>query len=269
MFSIIIPTLNEEKFLPKLLDSLAVQTDKNFEVIVVDGKSKDKTTAVARSYSKKLTKLHIVVSPKASLPLQRNLGAQQAKGEWLIFIDADSVLFPYFIERINIFIKEKDPSLFTTWMRPDSNDPKDANIALLANLIIGTSMIIHKPVGTGPLTAVRHDVFERVGRYDETHNYNEDADFNMRMYKNNVIFEIIPETLYVWSLRRIRQQGKLKVLQQYIISAVPMILFNKPLKYMPGYIMGGQLYDKKKVHAAVTLRRYEKNLKKLLKEIFE
>ena len=46
-YSVIIPTLNEEKFLPNLLESLIVQTDKHFEVIVVDGSSKDKTVAIA------------------------------------------------------------------------------------------------------------------------------------------------------------------------------------------------------------------------------
>src|SRR5258706_4031142 len=90
-FSVVIPALNEEKFLPKLLASLAAQTVKDFEVVVVDGSSKDKTVTVARSFAKKLPKLQVVVSKVASLPLQRNLGAKKTTGEWLIFIDADSV----------------------------------------------------------------------------------------------------------------------------------------------------------------------------------
>ena len=49
-FSIVIPALNEEKFLPKLLESLSHQHFCDFEVIVVDGRSKDKTVAVAETY---------------------------------------------------------------------------------------------------------------------------------------------------------------------------------------------------------------------------
>lgn len=268
MISIIIPTLNEEKFLPKLLDSLVAQTDKDFEVIVVDGNSKDKTVTVAMKYIKILHLQIITTTP--SLPKQRNIGAQKAKGDWLIFIDADSILFAHFIERVIQYITSKQPSMFTTWMRPDSDEPKDANIALLANLIIETSLIIHKPIGTGPLTAVRRDIFERVGGYDETHSYNEDADFNIRTNKAHAPMDIIPETLYVWSLRRIRQQGTLKVLQQYIISVLPMMLFNKPLKHLPGYFMGGHLYvKKKKSFTRTVIKQYEIKLKQLMKEFLQ
>src|SRR5690348_11138372 len=100
-YSIIIPALNEEKFLPNLLTSLASQTKKDFEVIVVDGSSKDKTVSRARSFHKTVPGLRVVISKIASLPLQRNIGAKAAKGEWLIFVDADSILLPYFIERIS------------------------------------------------------------------------------------------------------------------------------------------------------------------------
>lgn len=97
LFSVIIPALNEEKFLPTLLDSLVRQTKKNFEVIVVDGKSKDQTVKVARLYSKKIAHLQVIVSSKANLPFQRNLGASKAQGDWLVFADADGKFLPYFL----------------------------------------------------------------------------------------------------------------------------------------------------------------------------
>jgi glycosyltransferase involved in cell wall biosynthesis len=74
--SIVIPALNEEHFLPHLLTSLTKQTKSDFEVIVVDGSSTDRTVEVARSFGTKLPKLEVIVSQKASLPLQRNLGAR-------------------------------------------------------------------------------------------------------------------------------------------------------------------------------------------------
>lgn len=69
-FSVIIPTLNEEKFLPNLLTSLSEQTEESFEVIVVDGKSKDKTVAVAESFKKKLP-LRVIVCDRGSLQIGR------------------------------------------------------------------------------------------------------------------------------------------------------------------------------------------------------
>src|SRR5512147_158891 len=102
--SLVIPALNEEKFLPHLLTSLTKQTKQDFEVVVVDGSSNDRTVETARSFCSKLPTLKVIVSEKTRLPLQRNLGARATTGEWLIFIDADSRLLPYFIERIEWFI---------------------------------------------------------------------------------------------------------------------------------------------------------------------
>lgn len=269
-YSVVIPTLNEEKFLPRLLDSLIVQTDKNFEVIVVDGSSKDKTVAVAKTYAKKLPKLTILVSKIASLPLQRNLGAKEARGEWFIFIDADSIVVPHFVQRIDDYIRVEKPGLFTTWLRPDSEKPGDANIALLGNLMFEVGLALHKPLPSGPLTAISRRAFEAVGGYSETQAFNEDVDICYRIAKKHFPIRIIPETLYTWSLRRIRHQGTAKVIQQYVLASLPILFFNRPLRKMPGYIMGGQLYGKKKrIIPSTTIRRFEKNLRRLLKEFFE
>ncbi|MCX6794000.1 MAG: glycosyltransferase family A protein, partial [Candidatus Gottesmanbacteria bacterium] len=162
-YSVIIPTLNEEKFLPNLLDSLGRQTDKNFDVIVVDGSSKDKTVAVAKSFASKLPKLQVIVSKIASLPLQRNLGAKHAIGQWLVFVDADSVLMPHFINRLSVFIEKTSPTWFTTWCLPDSDSANDAIFTLLTNIYWESTLIIKRPVAPGPLNCIRHDLFRSVG----------------------------------------------------------------------------------------------------------
>lgn len=267
LFSVIIPALNEEKFLPHLLASLANQSKKNFEVIVVDGNSTDKTVSVAQSFKKSLPSLQVITSKKSSLPLQRNLGAGVAQGEWFVFVDADSVLLPYCIERFYQFIADKKPKLFTSWASPDSENPKDSVYTLFANLYIETTTIFKHPVTPGPMTVVHKSAYEEVGGYDETHQYHEDVDFGLRLFKRGITMEIIPESLYIWSLRRFRKQGTLKVLNQYVLSVWPMLL-NRPMKYMPGYVMGGQIYGKKKKINRSVLLVYERKLKQLLKELF-
>ncbi len=82
--SIIIPTLNEEGNLARCLDSILSET--KCEIIVADGGSVDKTVAVAKSFSVK------VVSCSRGLAYQCNGGAEQAKGERLLFLAADSRL---------------------------------------------------------------------------------------------------------------------------------------------------------------------------------
>lgn len=266
-FSIIIPTLNEEKFLPHLLASLSTQTKNTFEVIVVDGSSKDRTVKLAHTFDTKLPALTVLVSKKASLPLQRNIGARIAQGEWLVFIDADSQVLPYFIERITVYIEDKGPLLFSTWALPDTDVHNDAILTLFANIFWESMVVWKRPAAPGPLTVVRHDVFDKVGGYDESHAFNEDIEMGLRLAKHGVTLKILPEALYVWSMRRFRKQGTLKVMQQLALSSLPIFFLRRPLKHLPGYVMGGQLYKEKNVKSSV-LRIYEKKLKALVHELF-
>lgn len=269
LFSVIIPTLNEEKFLPKLLDSLTVQTQRDFEVIVVDGSSKDKTVALAKQYKEKLPLLDVIVSKKASLPLQRNLGAKEAKGEWLIFVDADTILLPYCIDRLEVFISREHPQVFTTWSRPDSEIPNDAIFTIMNVMTIEGSVLLKRPFVTpGSLTVIEKRTFESVGGYDEHHAFHEDVDLGLRLYQHNARLAILRETLYIWSMRRFRNEGTMKVIQQYARSALPIIFFRRPMKHMPGYVMGGHLYGKSKKSKSV-LYSYEKKLRKMMRELFE
>ncbi|WP_159722566.1 TIGR04283 family arsenosugar biosynthesis glycosyltransferase [Enterococcus sp. CSURQ0835] len=86
-FSIVIPTLNEEKNLARLLTQLQqIPTTSSFEIIVVDGGSHDQTVAVAEPYAKVFT------SPVKSRGAQLKLGAEKSSGEYLWFLHADSQL---------------------------------------------------------------------------------------------------------------------------------------------------------------------------------
>jgi glycosyltransferase involved in cell wall biosynthesis len=268
-YSIIIPTLNEEKFLPNLLISLAAQTRRDFEVIVVDGASKDDTVAVAQEFKRKLSRLTVLVTEGPGVSRQRNVGARNSSGEWLVFVDADSVLLPTFIERISEYIRTEHPKIFTTWTRPDSKKPGDANIALLANMIYEMSIILHRPLAPGPLTVVLRSVFTAVGGYDETRAFNEDVDLSMRLHKKGFFLTVIPETLYIWSMRRLRKEGRLKLLQQYLMSGLPYLFFKYPVRFIPGYLTGGHVYEKKKRTQRTVLKRYDARLKALMKVLFE
>ncbi|MBI3385673.1 glycosyltransferase [Candidatus Gottesmanbacteria bacterium] len=240
-----------------------------FSIVMVDGSSKDHTVRVAKSFVKKIPKFKIIVSNKASLPLQRNLGAKEGRGEWFVFVDADSIFLPYFIERCRKFIAEKNPKLFTTWFAPDSENPKDSVYTLFGNIYLEMTRILNKPLSPGPLTLVRRDAYERVGGYDEMHAFHEDVDFGLRLFQKGIHVEMLREALCIWSLRRFRKEGTLKVLNQYVLGILPVLLMNRSVKRMPGYIMGGHLYEKKKPVKRSVLARYEVKLKKLMKELFE
>ena len=246
--SIVIPALNEEKYLPQLLTSLTQQTRKDFSVVVVDGSSKDKTVEIAKSFSSKLPKLKVIVSEKAGLPLQRNIGARATRGEWLVFLDADNTVHPYFIERIECFIKEHQPQLFTSWFRPDSEVSGDAMFTLIINLFVEGSIVFHRPIAPGPLAVVRREVFELVGGYNEALTFGEDYDLSQRIAAKGISVQILRETLYVISLRRVRKEGKLRFIRVYAKAALLILLTKKNLSNVPTYVMGGHFYEEKKKH---------------------
>ena len=101
--SIIIPTKNESQNLPLLLSDLSI-INQEAEVIVVDSNSEDKTEEIAKIYSAKIYKSKI-----KSRGLQLNIGAKKAKGEWLIFIHADSRLDKNFSREIKrVLIGDKE-----------------------------------------------------------------------------------------------------------------------------------------------------------------
>lgn len=92
MLSIIIPTLNEQEYLPKLLESIKKQDfTGEYEVIVADAGSKDGTLSIAKSYGCIIT--------SGGLPAKgRNEGAKLAKGDILLFLDSDVILSPHFLK---------------------------------------------------------------------------------------------------------------------------------------------------------------------------
>lgn len=102
LISLVIPTFNEEKDIISCLTSLKAQTYKNFEVIVVDDGSTDKTVSRVARFKTDNPKIKIY-----SKKLQhngpgtaRNFGASIAKGKILVFVDADMLLDPIFIEEL-------------------------------------------------------------------------------------------------------------------------------------------------------------------------
>jgi len=98
--SIIIPTINEANNLPLLLSDLS-SINKEGEIVIVDCGSEDKTIDVAKIYGAKVYK-----SKERNRGLQLDIGAKNSKGDWLIFLHADTRLTHDWFKKINSFLKE-------------------------------------------------------------------------------------------------------------------------------------------------------------------
>ena len=97
--SIIIPTIDEANNLPLLLSDLSV-IEKEGEIIIVDCGSEDKTIDIAKIYGAKVFK-----SEERNRGLQLDIGAKNSKGDWLIFLHADTRLTHDWFKKINLVLK--------------------------------------------------------------------------------------------------------------------------------------------------------------------
>ncbi len=212
ILSIIIPTYNEEEYLPVLLDSIKSQSFDDYEIIVADANSTDKTREVAESYG------CIVVD--GGLPaVGRNNGAKIAKGDYLLFLDSDleltddylrNALYEFRMERLGIAI---------TQMTPMSNKVEDKIFHDFANYFM-ISVENIKPHGAGCYGIIaRKELHDRCNGFDENLTFGEDTDYIERLAKIEP-FKVIRNAKIGVSTRRLEEEGIETLIRQYGRSTV-------------------------------------------------
>lgn len=217
-FSIVIPTLNEEVCLPLLLNDLSLQRCADFEIIHVDGGSTDKTLEKAKQWNDKLNIRTISYNIK-NVSAQRNRGAEGAKGNWIIFMDADDRLPDYFLDDVkrNIEISDNDSKkrfdIFTTLLQLANDNKKDArypaivgflNIFLYMNGKMNSKT--HRPAAIGSMIGIRRAVFKDA-RFNENSKICEDSIFVRDCMMLKWKYTIMTHPTYVYSMRRIKSNG--------------------------------------------------------------
>jgi glycosyltransferase involved in cell wall biosynthesis len=92
--SVIVVTWNEEKNIAQCIDSLLKQnlSQEEYEILIIDGDSQDKTQAIVKEYVKKYTSIHLYVKEKGSIAECRNIGIKNAKYGYVAFTDADCIV---------------------------------------------------------------------------------------------------------------------------------------------------------------------------------
>jgi len=267
-FSVIIPTLNEEKYLTKLLKSLADQTYHDFEVILVDGKSDDKTIEVFKKFENKYPASKIIISDKRNVSYQRNIGALSSKGKYLIFFDADVGVEKTFLEEIHLAAIKKNFKLSTTYILPDSDREIDQVMLALSNLGQEIAKIINKPFMGEFNAIVEKNLFRKLNGFREDLPIHEGPDFAMRALKKNIEIVILPEPKVIMSLRRFRSEGTLKTLRKYVQINIMSILKGPITHKMFEYSMGGHAHKKRRRKVDLTkIDTYIKAIGKLQEKI--
>jgi len=241
-FSIIIPTLNEEQHLPQLLLSLSKQTEKDFEVIVSDGQSEDKTKIEALGFQNSLD-LKLIESPKIKLTFQRNFGVKNASGEYLIFLDADYKADENFLEITSETITKTKADVIIPISIPITKSIFWKIYYFFANRGSFLTLIFRKPFVVGSAICVKKEMFGKVKGYDDTIFIYEDQDLIQQLFKIGAKFAYARAKVY-FSIRRQEKDGKVKFIYQNIISTLHLILKGPIKKKIFEYKMGGQEFKK-------------------------
>lgn len=107
-YSFIVPVYNTEKYLKKCLDSLVNQTYKDFEIIVVNDGSTDKSSSIISKYQKKYKNIIVIDKENEGLSMARNRGVQKSSGKYIIFVDSDDYVSNKLLEEIDKKIDDSD-----------------------------------------------------------------------------------------------------------------------------------------------------------------
>ncbi|MEM2955025.1 MAG: glycosyltransferase [Candidatus Nanoarchaeia archaeon] len=202
MISIVIPTRNEEKNIGNVLRSIK-ENDyrKKYEVIVVDGNSSDKTVEISRRMGARV----IIQKGKLGVGSARNLGWKNARGDIIVFLEADHKAAQGFLKKIDETFEDKK----IIAARPEIKVVVENWFQKIMSVQIELSSRRQK-VWEFPII-FRKSVLEKTGGYDEKLSFAEDREFPQRLRKMGIKSKLIKRAvLYVKpidSLKKLWRQG--------------------------------------------------------------
>ena len=230
MLSIIIPTMNEEATLPTLLESIRAQDYGDYEIIVADNNSRDRTRELAENFGARIV--------GGGLPGPgRNKGAAAARGEKLLFLDADVVLphEKFFSSIINEF-DTRGLDIATCTVDPISERPVDRAFHFIYNFYT-QKIMFWRAYAPGFFILTRRHIHEKINGFDEQIKLAEDHDYTRRAVGHGS-FGFLKENIPV-SVRRFDRDGRVNIAVKYIFCELHSFLFggikSDVFKYRFGY----------------------------------
>jgi len=215
MLSIVIPTYNEEEYLPRLLASIRSQRFEGYEIIVADAKSTDRTREIAGRFGAR------VVDGGMPGP-GRNLGAAAAKGDLLLFLDADVILpeIEWLSRKVEQFERRKLDA-GTCLIKPIGGKVIDrlSHNVFNAHMMATQFLMAHAP---GFCIFARKSLHDRIGGFDEGIKLAEDHDYVERASQVGK-FRVMTGTRIRVSVRRFERDGRLPIFAKYLLAELHIL----------------------------------------------
>lgn len=136
IISIIVPVYNVEKYLRQCLDSITAQTFTDWECILVDDGSKDKSGSICDEYAKKDNRFKVIHKPNGGVSTARNMGLEKANGEWLTFCDSDDILEPDALEKYMNAVESSNADIIRAGYREVYPDGSIKDIKVIDPVIV-------------------------------------------------------------------------------------------------------------------------------------
>lgn len=202
--SIIIPIRNEEKYIKNCLDSI-IDNDypkDKMEVLLVDGMSEDRTKEIIKVYQKKYHFIKLFSNPNKIVPYAMNIGIKNAKGEYIIRLDAHSQYPKNYFSKLIYWSKKLDADNVGGVCLTDIKNKNPISNAIknvlsdklgVGNSLFRTGADKILEVDTVPFGCYKKDIFKKVGLYDERLTRNQDIELNKRIKQNGGKIYLIPE----------------------------------------------------------------------------
>ena len=200
--SIIMSVYNGEEFLHDSVESILSQTFTDFEFIIIDDKSTDKTSDILKGYSFKDPRIKIITNEKnLGLTKSLNIGIKESSGEYIARMDADDISYPERLQKQFDFMENNlDYGVVGAWAKVidnkgnivDNFEYEETDKEIKTSLIKWNS-IIH------PLVLIRKDILSKVNGYDESFKYAQDYDLWLRLSKETK-FVNLPEYLLYYRI---------------------------------------------------------------------
>lgn len=174
--SVIVPTYNVEKYISNAVISVLNQTHTNFELLIIDDGSPDRSLEICRQFTD--PRIKIISQKNRGLAGARNTGIRHATGDYLAFLDSDDVWLPEMLEK-NVAHLEAAPEVGVSFNRSAFIDEAGEPLGIytmpqLKNVDV-PCLLRGSPIGNGSAVVIKREVFEAI-RY-EANLYGEVEDF--------------------------------------------------------------------------------------------
>lgn len=234
LISIIIPVLQEEKILEETLKYYTRELRQKYhcELIVSDGGSRDNSVEIAKKYSDVVV-VH-TEERRQSIAEGRNMGANAAHGDILVFINADTIPanIDNFFSKISKWLDSQnllfnyDALACKVDVMPEEKLFKDTIFYSSHNLYMKILNKLGIGMGRGECQIVKTEIFKKVRGYNSDIIAGEDFDFYRRIARIGKI-SFVDDLLVYESPRRFRKFGYLPILWSWTINSLSVIFFNR------------------------------------------